>query len=176
MKFSFFFRLMVVLTLYCQITCCTTESDKTNTATSSKIFPLSPFTHEGEVIVESKGEFQMKEKSCVRIFILENDIPDTGYLKKQLFNFIDSSKEEQDFLKNHFQCQYWFYKTSSKLNKNYVEDPKRNSLGHYEDDLIADLRYKNGLLYWVIFYSKTQIIQQSYQKGIYFKTYTNRRD
>jgi hypothetical protein len=41
--------------------------------------------HEDDVLVENKGELPVKKKACFRMFILENDISDTGYLKNRLF-------------------------------------------------------------------------------------------
>ncbi len=157
-KRIFFLRCILCFTLLDTIACNTNTSISINTS-NSKIFPLSPYMHEDAVLVENKGELPLRKKACVRIFILENDIPDTGYLKKRLLSFIDSSKEEQSILKSYYQCRYWFYKTSEKLNKNYVEDPKRNPLGTYVDDYIADVTYTNGTIETFFFCKKGIILR-----------------
>jgi hypothetical protein len=150
---------------------CNNNPNKINNLTYSRIFPLSPFFIEDEVVLSDSGNLLLKKKACIRVFILENYIYDTGYLKKQLLNFIDSTKEEKNFIQNYYKCSYWFYKTSSTLNKNYVEDPKRNSLGAHIYDYIATLEYKDGLLDWIVFYRKNKTILMSYKNGKYDSTY-----
>ena len=159
--------MFLISTLCACIIACNNNPDKINNLTYSRIFPLSPFFIEDEVVLSDSGNLPLKKKACIRVFILENNIYDTGYLKKQLLNFIDSTKEEKNFIRNYYKCSYWFYKTSSTLNKNYVEDPKRNSLGAHIYDHIGSLDYKDGLLNRIVFYRKTKIIFISYKKGKY---------
>lgn len=118
------------------------------------IEPLSPY-----VYVTSPDDYSWtgdSSKIKVKYFLVSGHSSDTSKLKAAIIKVADTAKGI-DFA-SFDRIQLEFYKSSGKLNQNFI-DSDNNPLGdYYESNFIAEATWVRGEFWRIAFYDKGNII------------------
>jgi hypothetical protein len=117
-----------------------------------KVYALSPSTSWATVVVPRNGNPGVNDTINSKAYIFEGNLPeDTSAIRNRIIAFLDST--ENNFINAHRICDFQFYKSSGKLNKDFRE-AHNDMLSGYNKNRIADVSWVDHKLLGIIFYKE----------------------